>query len=194
VPPITPPPTIPITSNFLPRHLPLPTQFHHHSQFHTWAHPITHPLSPPFPISHMGTSDHSPTLPITSNILPRRLPLMTQFYHHSQFPSWAPSITLPLFHHFNFHTWAPPITHTISPPLSILHTGTSDYPPTFPTTPNCTHEHFRSPPHFPHHFQFHTSEPPISHQMLPPLPMSPLGTCNYPPTFFTTSNFTHGDL
>ena len=78
-------PTFPITSNFTHGHLPLPTQFYHHSQFQTWAHLITYPLSPPLPISQMGTSNHPPTLPITSNFQPRHLPLPTQFQSPSHF-------------------------------------------------------------------------------------------------------------
>ena len=79
------PPNLLITSNFLPWHLPLPTQFHHHSQFptwtpsitlslshhfnfHTWAPPITYHISPPLPMSHLGTSNDQPTFLTTSNL------------------------------------------------------------------------------------------------------------------------------
>ena len=159
----------------------------------------------------MGTSDHPPNLLITSNFLPQHLPLPTQFHHHSQFPTWTPSITLSLSHHFNFHTWAPPITHHISPPLPMSHLGTSNYPPTFLTTSNLTLGHLWSTPHFPHHFQFHTWAHPITHPNLPPppfhtwahsithpisppLPISQLGASNYQPTFTSTCHFTPGLL
>ena len=135
------PPIFLTTSNLTPGHLQSPTHFPHHFQFQTWVPPITHPLSPPLRISHMGTSDHPPNLLITSNFLPRHLPLPTQFHHHSQFPTWTPSITLSLSHHFNFHTWAPPITYHISPPLPMSHLGTSNDQPTFLTTSNLTLGH-----------------------------------------------------
>ena len=124
----------------------------------------------------MATSDHPHTLPITSNLLLRHLPLPTQFHHHSQFPPGhlqspsnfpITSIFTPgqlrspshFTDHLQYPTKAPPTTHPISPPLPISHLGTFHHPPTFSS-----------------------------------LPISHLGTFNYPPSFLPTPNFTHGHL
>ena len=138
----------------------------------------------------MGTSDHPPNLLITSNFQPRHLPLPTQFHHHSQFPTWTPSITLSLSHHFNFHTyhfphhfqfhtWAPPITYLILSPLLISHPGTSNH---------------LLPTHFPYHIQFDTWKTLIHLLLFPSFWISHLGTSRYPPKFATTPHFTPGHI
>ena len=104
------------TSNFTPRHIPLPTQFCDHFQCHTWAHPITHALSQPHPIRHLKTSDWPTTFPILSNFTPGHLPLSTQIGHYRP-----------------FHMWAHSIIHPMLPALPILLLGTLDSdPPSLP--------------------------------------------------------------
>jgi hypothetical protein len=205
------PPNITATYNFTPGHFQLPTHFHHHFQFHTWAPPITPPLSPSLPISQLGTSHYPPNFATTPNFTPGHIQLPIHFPHHLPFHTWAPPITVHFPHHFRFHTWGPPITLPISPPLTISHLATTDYPPTFTTTFNFTPGHLQLSSHFPHHFQFHNWAPPLptqlchhsqfltwAHPITPPPPLSPLlpishlDTCHYPPNFTSTPNFTPG--
>ena len=63
----------------------------------------------------------------------------------------------------------------------------SDYPPTFTTTFTFTAGHLRLPAHLHHHFQFHTSLPPITHLFWPTLPFSHMASFNYLPILTTTS-------
>ena len=143
-------------------------------------------------MSHLSTSNYPPTFITTSNLTPGYL--------------WS---TPHFSHPFRFHTWAHPITHPNLPPPPISYLGTFNYTPNFTTTSNFTtghiqlptHFHFHlpfhtwAPPiplHFPLHFQFHNWAPPITYLILPPLPISHLGTSDYPPTFTTTCHFTPG--
>ena len=61
-------PHFPITSDFTPGHFPLPTKLCHHPKFHTRLHAITHLISPPFPMSHLGTSNYPATFITTCNV------------------------------------------------------------------------------------------------------------------------------
>ena len=122
-----------MTSHFTPGHLPLPTQFQHHSQFHTEAHLISHPhlsqfhtwaplitplLYRSFPISYLGTSYY-----------PSNFTTIPNFPHgHISLPTHCTSGHLPTL------------------PLSISQLDTSDHPPTFYATSNFTCRHFWSPP------------------------------------------------
>ena len=125
-------PNYPTTSNFTPENLALPTKFHHHSQFHTLAHPINHQLPSTLPISHMGTSNHPPTLWITSSLQPSTSHCPPNFTTtpnfppgHLQSPSHFPitanftsgHIQLPthLPHHIPIYTWTPPIISNFTP-------------------------------------------------------------------------------
>ena len=163
-------------------------------QLDTWPNTITDQSPMQLPIWHLGTSDHIPTVSITLNVTPGYIELPTHFHHHLQCHKWAPPIAPHLSHQSQFDTQTHLITHPLFSPLTILHPGTYDCPPTFPTTPNFTHGHFQWPSHFTNHFQFPTWAPPISHSLSPPLPISQLGTTDYPPTFSTTVNFTNGHL
>ena len=83
------PPNFTTTLNFTPRHIRLPTQFHHHSQFPTWAHLITHPPPHHFQF-HTWVPLITIPLSITSTFTPGHLPLPTHFPHHFKFHTWAP--------------------------------------------------------------------------------------------------------
>jgi hypothetical protein len=117
-----------------------------------------------------------------------------------QFLTWEPLITLPLSAPLRIPHLGSPNYQSTFTPTSISHLGTADYslmshwgtsnyPLTFLTTSIFTHGPLPLPPHFCHHFQFHTWAIPISHPISPPLLISLLCTSNYPPPFTTTSNF-----
>jgi hypothetical protein len=131
-----------------------------------------HPLTS---ISHMGTSNYTSSSPTTSN------------FTHGHLQSPLTFHTTP-----KFHTWAHPITHPDSPPLPISHIDTYDHPPTFPITSNFTPGHLPLPTQIRHHPPIHTWAHPMTHPISPPLPISLLGTSNYPYTFTSTCHFTPG--
>ena len=151
-----------------------------------WTPPITSPLAPSLPISHLGTSNSTPTVtdtPIsqlgTSNY-PTTCTTTCNFTHgHMKSPIHFVCL-------FQFHTL-----------------DTTDHSPTFAITSNFTPGHLPLPTQFQHHSQFHTEGHPISHPhlsqfhtwapLITPLlyrsfPISYLGTSYYPSNFTTIPN------
>ena len=94
-------PTFSIISNLIVGHLPLPTQFYHHSPFHTRADLTTHP------ISHLGTSNYTANVATSPNVTSGHIELPTHF------PNCL-----------KFHTWAHLTTCSIAPPPQSSHLGT----------------------------------------------------------------------
>ena len=114
---------------------------------------ITHPLWPPLPLSHMVTSDYTPTLTTTSTFTLRHFWLHTwplQIKHplwHLATSDYTPTLTTTstfthghfrlhthFDHHFHFHLWPLHIMHPLWPPLPLSLMATSDYVPTLATT------------------------------------------------------------